>query len=86
MKKQVETISKGKEKICGICLLRIDDSKEFAELIHYLKKDKIKGKDYYHILCYQNRLGQNSQAMKALATAQQTILDVREKFGIGERC
>lgn len=82
----METISKGKDKICGICRLRIDDKKEYAELIHYEKKDKIKGKDYYHIQCYQNRILGNNNIMKTQALAMQTLLDAREKLGLNERC
>jgi hypothetical protein len=84
MKKQIETVSKGKTKICGICLLGIDESKEFAELIHYLSKNKVKGKDYYHISCYRNRIGMNQEYLKLAGIASQTLIDAREKLGL--RC
>lgn len=82
MKEKIETVSKGKNKICGICMLGIDDSKEYAELIHYINKKQVKGKDYYHIICYQNRLGNNSNNLKLQSVAMDTLLKAREKLGI----
>jgi len=84
MANKIETVSKGKDKICGICLLGIDESKEYAELIHYLNKKNIKGRDYYHINCYQNRVLGNKDMLKLGALASQTLIDAREKLGL--RC
>jgi hypothetical protein len=81
---KIESVSKDKTKICGICLLGIDDSKEYAELIHYLNKKKIKGRDYYHIVCYQGRLSQNVNNIKLQSVALDTLIKAREQLGI--RC
>lgn len=44
-----------KDKICLICHTAIEMDKEFCELKHYEKKDKIKTKGYYHVQCLANR-------------------------------
>ena len=63
-----------KDKICRICLTSIDMNKEYLEVKHYEKKEKIKSKAYYHIVCFRNRiLGANQQT--AIAKKAMGILD-----------
>jgi hypothetical protein len=71
---------KHKDKICGICKLGIDESKEFAKLTHYVNKDKILTEGYYHIICFQNKMGSSENLNKLQAMASQLLLRANEKI------
>ena len=75
---------KHKDKICGICKLGIDESKEFAKLTHFKKEGIILTEGYYHISCYRERTLGNQQAIKTQAIALDTLMKARQKLGIDE--
>ncbi len=83
------TKEKEEIKICNICRLGIDDSKEYAEFIHYKSKDNVFTKAYYHINCFRTRMlgiGEIDKIKKlesALMNFAKDKLGMTEKVNIG---
>jgi hypothetical protein len=73
-------MEKDKIKMCGICKLGIDESKEFAKVTHYKKKDKLIAECYYHINCYQQRINPSYDINKINAMASQILLKANDKI------
>lgn len=73
--------AKSKDKICGICHLVIDDSKQYAQFTHYINKDKILDTAYYHINCYQDKLTGANGLTKIQAMAAQVLNNINQKVG-----
>ena len=63
-----------KDKICLICHLAIDTSKEFCEFKHYKDKDNIRTKAFYHVNCFRDRMS-GAPIQKALAEKTMAILN-----------
>ena len=41
---------------CNVCQMDIDTSKQYAEFIHRVNKDKIQSQKYYHIECFRDKM------------------------------
>ena len=67
-------------KICNVCKLGIDETKEYARFTHFKKKDDKLSEGYYHIECFRGKvLG------KDLEKEARGILNfAKEKLGIPE--
>ena len=67
-------------KICNVCRLGIDETKEFARVTHFKKKEVKLSEGYYHIECYRRKvLG------KDLEKEARGILNfAKEQLGIPE--
>lgn len=48
---------------CEFCHKKIDTKKEYLELNHFEKKDKIKLINYFHIVCYRDAIFKRSQEL-----------------------
>jgi hypothetical protein len=66
-----------KHKICSICKITIDVDKEYCEFKHYINRENIKSKAYYHVECFRNRLN-NSYATNQV---QLKAMDILNKIG-----
>lgn len=64
---------------CDICTKEIDTKKEYAQLNHFEKKDKLLKSAYYHTSCFRDRL-HGGASFRALSAKADWILDkVAEK-------
>lgn len=60
-------------KTCKLCQLGIDDSKQFAEFIHYVNKDKIQSKAYYHVDCFREKMLGSAKGQYLMAKANKLM-------------
>lgn len=65
-------------KICDICSLGIDESKQFAEFIHYINKDKILKKRFYHIDCFREKLLGSAKGAYLMSRANKLLNKAEE--------
>ena len=67
-------------KICNVCRLGIDESKEYARFTHFKKKEDKLSESYYHVLCFRKKM-----LGKDLEKEARGILNfAKEKLGIPE--
>ena len=49
-------MKKEEVKICNLCKLGIDETKEFARFTHFKNKKEILSEAYHHINCFRDRM------------------------------
>lgn len=64
---------KQETKFCSICKLGIDNTKQFAEFIHWVNKNKIQSQAYYHIECYKERMLGSAKGQYLMARANKLL-------------
>jgi hypothetical protein len=73
-----------KDKICNICKLSIDTSKEFAKFHHMANDTIIKSKAYYHINCFRERILGRRDEMELKKEAMSFIKGAKKMIGMPE--
>ena len=73
-----------KTKICLICHTAIDMDKEFCKLEHYEKKDIIKSKGYYHVICFKEKLSGSAVQKKLAEDAFKLLKVANRRLGVEE--
>ena len=68
------------DKICGLCGFVIDERKEYAALVTYFYKDKIRNIAFYHINCYREKLLQTKNLSLLGNKATQFMNKAMEKL------
>lgn len=75
---------KSKTKICNVCHLGIDESKEFVRNTHFKDKGEIFSEGYYHIECFRSRVLGKGQLEKIQGQANRLLNFAKEKLGMEE--
>ena len=65
--------TKKEDKVCLICNLAIDPSKEFCKFIYYEKENKVKSEGYYHVNCFRYRLSGSEEMNKIQRQAKEIL-------------
>lgn len=71
-------------KICNICKLRIDDTKEFVKVINFKNNNKIFSEEYYHIECLRDKFIGNCELQKLTKQANNLLSFAKSKLGYDE--
>lgn len=72
------------DKVCNICKLVIDESKEFARFTHFKNKKEVLSEAYYHINCFRERMLGSAENRKIQKDAKQIIDFAKQRLGISE--
>lgn len=75
---------KKKDKICGICNLVIDESKEFARFTHFKCNKKLLSESFYHINCFKERITGSKKNLKLQREAERVLQYAKNLCGIPE--
>lgn len=65
-------------KTCKLCQIGIDESKQFAEFIHYANKDKISSKAFYHVECFREKMLGSAKGAYLMARANKLLNKAEE--------
>jgi len=73
---------KEKTKICNICKLGIDESKEFARFTHFIKKDKVLSEAFYHISCFREKVIGSKNLRELQQQAASILQFAKQNLGV----
>ncbi len=71
-------------KICGICHLGIDETKEFVKNTQFKNKDEIFSEGYYHLNCFREKLSGAGKLNALQNQANKLLHFAQEKMGMTE--
>lgn len=60
-------------KTCSICHLGIDTTKQFAEFIHWVNKDKERSRTFYHVECFRDKMLGSAKGQYLMAKANKLL-------------
>lgn len=69
---------KAETKVCNICKFAIDESKQFAEFIHWANKNKQLSRMFYHIDCFKERMLGSAKGQYLMARANKLLAKAEE--------
>jgi hypothetical protein len=71
-------MNKQEVKVCDLCKLGIDESKQFAEFIHYVNKDKVLRQCFYHVECFRDKLLGSAKGAYLMSRANKLLTKAEE--------
>ena len=73
-----------KSKICNICHLGIDETKEFVRNTHFKNSKAILSEGFYHLNCFREKVLGVGQLKKIQNQATKLMQFAKEKMGMEE--